>query len=491
MKKWMSCLLAVCLTLPLVSVAAPYVMAGFEPDSVGRDWAGNAFFRRMEEKTGLAFAMRQFGKEEAWQKEVASWQAGGDMPDVLFKANLSYDQALSLYERGVLLDLAPLLPRHAPHLWEALNADARLLDAVRDGAGRILTLPFIPGVPTMNALWVDQTWLDAVRMDMPSDRESLIRVLRAFQRQDPNGNGRRDEIPLSFQGIYDLKYLGHLFDIFTDDLNLYMEEGQVKHLTQHPRFEEFALFLRALYQEGLLDPDGFAMQDGLRAIRDAKSKTRFGFVFAPFISRLTPAEWLPNYRVVMPMNAQKAYRAAVPPVVNGTFAITTKADDPQALLAWVDILYTEAGAALAHEGAENEDYVVDGDGARRKTPQGEAPDFLASRVIASGTAFPGLSADRFLSLYHDGQAKNSYAMLERLSRTLVYPTPPLHLEAEDSQRVAVWQRELGRVTDEALVAVITEKNLAPDCFENLHRTLEAKGLGDFLQFFSGLFFHQR
>ena len=43
---------------------------------------------------------------------------------------------------------------------------------------------------------INQDWLDAVDMDIPTSLDELTEVLKAFKTQDPNGNGEQDEIPL-------------------------------------------------------------------------------------------------------------------------------------------------------------------------------------------------------------------------------------------------------------------------------------------------------
>lgn len=41
-------------------------MAGYDPENVYRNWESNLFLKRMEEKTGVKFTYRQYGKEDEW-----------------------------------------------------------------------------------------------------------------------------------------------------------------------------------------------------------------------------------------------------------------------------------------------------------------------------------------------------------------------------------------------------------------------------------------
>ena len=45
-------------------------------------------------------------------------------------------------------------------------------------------------------IWINQTWLDNLGLDVPTTTEELYTVLKAFKENDPNGNGIQDEYPL-------------------------------------------------------------------------------------------------------------------------------------------------------------------------------------------------------------------------------------------------------------------------------------------------------
>jgi putative aldouronate transport system substrate-binding protein len=66
--------------------------------------------------------------------------------------------------------------------------------------GNIYVLPGLDGCwhcywPTKS--WINEDWLAAVNMDMPTTTEEYEKVLLAFKNDDPNGNGKPDEIPFS------------------------------------------------------------------------------------------------------------------------------------------------------------------------------------------------------------------------------------------------------------------------------------------------------
>ena len=107
--------------------------------------------------------------------------------------------------------------------------------------GEIVALPHIDFMPLQNCMWVNTKWLNRLGLSMPEDRESFTEMLIAFKNEDPNGNGSSDEIPLSFIGAYDLKYLAHVFGIV---MILIYEKDSKAYFALDNRFRNFIKWLK-------------------------------------------------------------------------------------------------------------------------------------------------------------------------------------------------------------------------------------------------------
>ena len=96
--------LAVLLTaLPVAAESAPvsFVMAGYDGRDTQRDWANNAFFTEMTNRTGVSFTFQQAPTAEAWRQAKADMaKPNAQLPDVLFKAALSRGEEQALYDAG-------------------------------------------------------------------------------------------------------------------------------------------------------------------------------------------------------------------------------------------------------------------------------------------------------------------------------------------------------------------------------------------------------
>ena len=284
-KRILCCLCCVLMAvLPAVSMAeATFAMAGFDGEDSTHNWSTNSFFVRMQEKTGLSFTFQQYTKAADWQKaKDAMFAQGGQLPDVLFKAALTTPELIRYTESGQLVDLKPLLEQNAPHLWALLQEHPDWMAAITLPNGKIGARPAIQEVGPQNGMWINQQWLDRLKLDMPTDMESLRNVLTAFRDRDPNGNGKKDEVPMAFIGPWELKFFSHAWGAAANDYNIYLDDqGKVQFWPADERFMDMARTLRSFYAEGLLDPDGFVTADSLRRITDEKAALIYGAMFAP------------------------------------------------------------------------------------------------------------------------------------------------------------------------------------------------------------------
>ncbi|NLD35159.1 MAG: extracellular solute-binding protein [Clostridiales bacterium] len=491
MRKFAALLLIICL-LPLAALGtandAPQavVMAGYEEKDTFRSWGDNLFFRRMEQRTGVTFVYQQTDGWQAWQQaKTAMLAPGAALPEVLFKAGLAPAETMDMLAQGVLIDLKPLLADNAPHLSRLLDEHADILAAITLPDGRIGALPYINLAPTQNALWINMAWLTALRLEMPATAEELQSVLQAFKDKDPNQNARADEIPLSFIGPYDLKYLGHAWGLTANDFNVFARDGQAGFMPLEAGFRPFIAWLRALYDQGLLDPNGFIHADALRRVTDAKATNRYGAFLAPLPSSLVPPEWVGDYAVVPPLAHEGAqvYRRVAPRATPGAFAITSACKDPAAMLRWVDYLYSPEGAILATAGEEGIDYLVDGDGTWRKTDSAQQNSFLAETSIMTGAVPPGVSNDAFQRRYAEKMVRDLSEQIDRVSAVSKDPFPPFSLTAAQEAEIAPLQGVIGRYVDESIARWVTgEWAVTDEQFAAFEAELETLGLQSFMAF---------
>ena len=479
----MLCLLLV--TAPAAMAESAFTMAGYDGENSTHDWNTNGFFLRIQERTGLTFIFDQYTSLEKWQDaKDAMFAPGGELPDVLFKAALTTPELIRYSDSGQLIDLGPLLEENAPNLWALLEAHPDWREAITLPSGKIVALPAIQELAPQNAMWINQTWLERLGLEAPTDWESLREVLTAFRDRDPNGNGKRDEIPFAFLGPWELKFFSHAWGVAANDYNIYLDEaGQVHYWPAEESFWEMALALREFYQEGLLDPDGFITADALRRITDEDAEAVYGVFFAPTPVNLVPYDMSVDYALLesLVFEEKQIYRDLCGEVTRGTFAITSACEDPAALLAWVDVLYTEEGAIAALAGTEGEDYVVGEDGSW--TWKGGLEAMTASTLselsVYDTGDMPWLFPDAFYDRYDEDNVQRVNGELRKLNACVVEPFPVYTLTEEESARALELQSQLGPYVDETLARVVLGE-LDADEAQTFVEGLEERGMQEMI-----------
>lgn len=478
-----------CLFLALMlpcAALADYVMAGFDPENTYRDWNTNLFMQRMQEKTGVEFTYQQYRDAAQWKQAKAAMTANGNLPDVLFKAELTDAECIDMLEKGVLIDLAPYLDAYCPNLTALLNANPEYRNAITLPDGRIAALPYISEQPLQNVLWMNKEWMDTLNLQLPTTAEELTEVLRAFRERDPNRNARQDEIALAYIGSFDLKFLAHAYGLTANDFNVFARDGKAYFMPLEDAFRPFVEWLHALYAEQLIDPDGFNTSDQLRRVEKADAVNVYGSVLTTMVSNFLPTEWMTKYVAVPPLqyNGTQVYRSFAGNVFKGTFAVTSACDNVEEVLRWVDLFYTEEISILSSAGLANVDYLVDGDGTWRITEA--ASDnmyFTGETLIVSGGTVPGTSSDAFQRRFHEPAVRFVSDQAELVTAISTRPFPYYALSYEQEAVIGPLQAKIGRYVDESLMRWVTgEEPITDESFATFEKTLNEMGLKEFMAF---------
>lgn len=497
LRKKLCCLVMACMMLCLSlgalaedMAAGDYVMAGFD-DTQYRDWASNQFFVRMEEKTGVRFSYRQYKKDSEWTAAKAAMLQGTDVPDVLFKAALTSPEMIEMREKGVLIDLKPYLEACCPNLWAIFQAHPEYLDAITLPDGSVAALPYIVSTPMQNYMWINKQWLKNLGLSEPTTAEELVQVLEAFRDQDPNRNGKQDEIPFGFLGPFDLKFLAHAFGMVANDYNIFVQDGEVRFMPLEENYRLFVTWCRDLYEAGLLDENGFVTASAARQVTDSDRPATYGVILAPTAADVFRVDWSVDYDILPPLvyDGAQVYRDFAGQVLRGTFAVTSACQDPEKMLQWVDYLYSEPGSVLASIGLENEDYLIDPDGTWRLSDSAQNnPYFAVTNLIDSGATMPGIQSDDFQRRFNGTTAlQETLDRQEKVNALCVRPFPYYSLNRAQADTVAALQEKLGYLVDMRLAQwVLGEEEISDESFARFHDELEEAGLTQFLAFWQDI-----
>jgi putative aldouronate transport system substrate-binding protein len=132
----------------------------------------------------------------------------------------------------------------------------------------------IYGFPSYNAcfhcensqrMWLNQGWLDKLKLKAPTTTEEFYNVLKAFKNDDPNGNGKQDEIPLTsnidgwhseLDGFLMNPFIISFTQGYSDmKLRLSAADGVIDSIADKDGYREGLRYINKLYAEGLIDPN--------------------------------------------------------------------------------------------------------------------------------------------------------------------------------------------------------------------------------------------
>ncbi len=466
-------------------------LSGFDATEY-RSWGENNFFLNMEEATGVHFELTQYTDASEWKKAKASMKQGEELPDVLFKAQLTAGECMEMLEKGVLVDLAPYLETCCPNFMKLAEKYPEYMRAITLPSGQIAALPYINETPSQNILWINKKFLSAVRMDVPQTIEDLEKTLRAFKTYDVNANGNaNDEIPLGYLGPFDLKFVAHAWGIICNDYNIAVRDGRVCFLTEMETFPEFIQWCAKMYREQLLDKNGFSTTDAFRTVTDDKTAQVYGVLITPMVTSILPASWLDDYTAIMPFmyEGKQIYRDYGAGLIRGTFAVTSACTDVEAMLRWVDYLYSEEGSTLESVGKKGVDYVVDGDGSWRLTEAASSDTYhTVSDTISSSAAAPGYSADDFQRRFSNASLAAMLDTVKEFNQYCVLPFPYTNLTEKEYEYITPLQNSIAYETDMRIAQwILGEEAFSDESLEALNRSLHEKGLDDFIGFWQKVY----
>jgi putative aldouronate transport system substrate-binding protein len=476
-----------------------------------QDYATNTFTRWYEERTNVHVEWDVLPAQDA-QVGLNVRLAAGDYPDVIFGFRLAPAQQLLFGAAGVFLPLNDLIAEHGVELARVFAEFPQALAVVTAPDGAIYSLPEIAGCyhcALPYKLWIYRPWLERLDLAMPTTTAEFEEVLAAFAEQDPNGNGRADEV-----GLVGATSGAQPLDVFLMNAFLYnpgqpwltVRDGLVTPAYTQPEWREGVRYLAGLSARGLIAPETFT-QDGdqLRRISEHPDVPIMGAVpaLAPSafmaIDQEQGGRWT-EYVAVPPLAGPGGVRlAAFDPyqaVVTGGLVITSACARPDIALRWADGLYDLETSMRAVEGVPEEHWRWASEGEVGNNGEPAIWERLYSYGQVQNVTWAQTGVYYRPEWLHSGQVANP-AKADRGQPTILYretaakyvpyaqpaewTLPPLFFTADQAQTVAELTTTIVDYVKQTLaLAVIGETDLDAGWAAYLG-TLENMELARYLQ----------
>ena len=325
------------------------------------------FFWPIEEKTNIDIAWEVLLREGAAEK-VNLMLASGDLPDAFYGGVTLTNEKITLNKER-FRPLEDLIEAYAPNIRKMMDTepDTRAVMTAPDGhiyglASYIATRP-----NTFNTIWINKTWLDALRLEVPTTLDELHVVLKTFKEGDPNGNGKADEFPITGAGSWKLggmtgvgTYIFPAFDILFSPQSprgwhFYhtVVDGEVVFQPTQENYRDAVKYIRKLWADGLIDIEYFSNSWPEFSGRVRNPETMLvGMASAWTVMDGVGVQYLDDYLRIPPFIGPDGTQAHQSQTVDisiyrNRLAMTTANEHPEATIRFVDEAY-EPSVALQY-----------------------------------------------------------------------------------------------------------------------------------------------
>ena len=321
-------------------------------------------WQEMARRTGISLKS-VISKSNSNEKEAFNLMlSSGKLADVI--GYVSATDLEKLGRDGGLLPLNDLIRQYAPHIQWYLDNDKKFANTAYSLDGNIYYVPKNQTLKFSEFWWIRKDWLDKLGLQVPTTVDELHDVLLAFRNGDPNGNGKKDEVPLFDRAGNKMpdEYLW-LWDSSTE---FYVRDGKVEFEPLGANFETAVTNLRKWYVEGILDPEFFTRGPKGRDILMTANQggCTHDWVSAGNYNTKLQNEY-PGLEMVAfapPADQHGVVKERTERFPGVGWGISTQCKDPVTLIKFFDYCFTPEGQELLNWGIEGLTYTKDADGTK-------------------------------------------------------------------------------------------------------------------------------
>ncbi len=446
------------------------------------------------------------GREEKKNLLLAS----GDLPELfLGSAAISASDLVIYGPQGLFLPLADLIDKWAPNVTKLYEKRPEYKKAVIAPDGKMYSIPSINELlyrESPDVYFINKTWLKKLALSAPTTTDELYNVLLAFKNSDPNGNGQRDEIPLTFifkdldKGLW--SFFGAFGVLDNPRYHVNVDNDKVIFAPTQPEYRDAVQYLRRLYAAGLLDPEGFT-QNLQQYNAKGRAKTIVLGSFLDWLDENTAGlpRAVDDYEAVPPLKGPKGHRQwnrydGEFILGLGAFVITKANKHPEVAMRWVNELYEERLALEIARGPFGVTLKERADGFVEFIPNPKGMGYGEFRFKnCPGDAYPGV-------VLQDTYAKMGLPTGQRRKLDVHYPMykpffpkqvfPKVLLSAEQEKRMSVLRTDIHTYVERMVARwIVGEEELSDASWKAFQDQLQKMGLADLVTIYQQVYDRHR
>jgi putative aldouronate transport system substrate-binding protein len=354
------------------------IRIGMQQDGNIIDFDENYMTKRIEEACNVELELVALPADTSEYKQKISLMVSGggeELPDILCGWGISDNDAALFGNSGVFIPLNDYYTDEtkSPNIHKNIPAETLeyMLNSVTSMDGNIYSVPqYTPEIGNEYArrAWINVDWLEKLNLEMPTTTDEFYEVLKAFKEQDPNGNGKKDEIPmmgcLPGWNVEPQNFLMNAF-VYTDaDKNyFYVKEGKITPAFVSEEWKQGLEYMNKLVSEDLLSPLSFTQDTNqLKTILENEDAQLLGCLSAGTLSLYTPdSKRVGDMDVLPPLTGPNGacyatYNKTVPTPM---FFITSNCKNPDRAFQIADYMFDEEMKMVMRFGEEGVNWTKD------------------------------------------------------------------------------------------------------------------------------------
>lgn len=213
-------------------------------------------------------------------------------------------------------------------------------------------------------LMIFEPWLQQLGLDMPQSTDDFVNVLRAFKSDDPNQNGKADEIPLmAYNGTVMTNMLRPLMNPFVyTQAHYYINiNGKIEFAPVQDGWKDGLKYIKSLFDEELISPLSLTQDATQFNSVMTQEETVIGTIARVSASNLSQSDIRRlQYIILDPLEGpsglkQTTYEPGVPSI---GLVISKNCDTPEAAFMFGDYMCSNKMSTWTRYGREGHEWEV-------------------------------------------------------------------------------------------------------------------------------------
>jgi putative aldouronate transport system substrate-binding protein len=307
-------------------------------------------------------------------------------------------------------------------------------------------------------------------------------MLKAFRDKDPNGNGKKDEIPLVNTGSWHT--LGELFNLNFEFGWSLDSKGKIQYEYTSENYKEYLKFRKQLFDENLIDKEKRDMTANYELVaQDRAGVFEYFGTFQNTISSYSPyynkAEQTPVFREIMPLvNKYTGKQQKFARLSTGTgegMYILKVAKNPEVCLRIADFLWaSDEYEMFRYFGIEGMSYKKEANGKFTNIVPADYKGTLTYLVSIGGGQPPFANRQSELG-WRNTYPAWMFERAEQLQKYYVDPLTPFVFNSQESDEIKNYKTDVETYRDE-MTANFIEGRTSLDKYDDYVKQMNKIGL---------------